>query len=170
MVLDASDVDNNAKLVDMVFCAVNMKKKRRSSAEEAYAQGSFLVISNNSANRKTPDVPMVIPEINPQHLEVIQEQRTRLGTKRGFIAVKPNCSIQAYVPMLTPPLAYHPTQVVVTTYQAISGAGKTFHEWEENAGQYHPLHLWRGGKERARASADLGSGVRRQNRTCGQAR
>ena len=139
MVLDASDVDNNAKLVDMVFCAVNMKKEEIVALEEAYAKRELPVISNNSANRKTPDVPMVIPEINPQHLEVIQEQRTRLGTKRGFIAVKPNCSIQAYVPMLTPLLAYHPTQVVVTTYQAISGAGKTFHEWEEMLGNIIPF-------------------------------
>ena len=99
--------------------------------EEAYAKAEIPVVSNNSAHRWTPDVPMVIPEINDSHLEVIAAQRARLGTKRGFIAVKPNCSIQSYVPMLTPLLKFKPTQIVATTYQAISGAGKTFETWPE---------------------------------------
>ena len=155
MVLDAQDVENNKGLVDVVFCAVNMNKADIVALEEAYAKAEIPVISNNSANRKTPDVPMVIPEINADHLAVIAAQRKRLGTRRGFIAVKPNCSIQAYVPMLTPLLPYEPTQVVVTTYQAISGAGKTFREWgemlgniipyiagEEEKSEQEPLRIW----------------------------
>ena len=139
VVRDAADVAGNAKLVDMVFCAVNMKKDEILAMEEAYAKAELPVISNNSANRSTPDVPMVIPEINPEHLSVILEQKKRLGTKRGFSAVKPNCSIQSYVPMLTPLLQYEPTKVVVSTYQAISGAGKTFNEWGEMIGNIIPL-------------------------------
>ena len=154
-VIDAADVDTMKTLVDMVFCAVDMKKDEIKALEERYAKAEIPVVSNNSANRWTPDVPMVIPEINPGHLEVIKAQRERLGTRRGFIAVKPNCSIQSYVPMLTPLLGFKPTKVVVTTYQAISGAGKTFREWpemqdniipfiggEEEKSEQEPLRVW----------------------------
>ena len=130
-IIDAQDIEKMATLVDFVFCAVDMKKDEIKALEEAYAKAEIPVVSNNSANRMTPDVPMVIPEINPEHLEIINEQKKRLGTKRGFIAVKPNCSIQSYVPALTPLLSYEPYEIVATTYQAISGAGKTFAEWEE---------------------------------------
>lgn len=130
-VLDASDIGAMQNECSVVFCAVNMKKEEIRALEEAYAKAEMPVVSNNSAHRWTPDVPMVIPEINHAHLCVIEEQRKRLGTKRGFIAVKPNCSIQSYVPALTPLLPYGITEVVATTYQAISGAGKTFREWEE---------------------------------------
>lgn len=130
-VLDAQHIDEIADLVDFVFCAVDMKKDEVKALEEAYARAEIPVVSNNSANRFTPDVPMVIPEVNPEHLKIIEAQRARLGTKRGFIAVKPNCSIQSYVPALTPLLRYEPYEIVATTYQAISGAGKTFAEWEE---------------------------------------
>ena len=154
-VIDASDIDTMASMVDMVFCAVDMKKEEIKALEEAYAKAEIPVVSNNSANRWTDDVPMVIPEINPEHLEVIKAQRARLGTRRGFIAVKPNCSIQSYVPMLTPLLKYKPTKIVATTYQAISGAGKTFREWpemqdnvipfiggEEEKSEQEPLRVW----------------------------
>ncbi len=154
-VIDASDIDTMASMVDMVFCAVDMKKEEIKALEEAYARAEIPVVSNNSANRWTDDVPMVIPEINPEHLEVIKAQRARLGTRRGFIAVKPNCSIQSYVPMLTPLLKYKPTKIVATTYQAISGAGKTFREWpemqdnvipfiggEEEKSEQEPLRVW----------------------------
>lgn len=130
-IIDAQDIEKMATLVDFIFCAVDMKKDEIKALEEAYAKAEIPVVSNNSANRMTPDVPMVIPEINPEHLEIINEQKKRLGTKRGFIAVKPNCSIQSYVPALTPLLSYEPYEIVATTYQAISGAGKTFAEWEE---------------------------------------
>ena len=126
VVIDAANIDEMAKKVDFVFCAVDMKKDEIRALEEAYAKAEIPVVSNNSANRWTPDVPMVIPEINDSHIEIIESQRKRLGTKNGFIAVKPNCSIQSYVPALTPLLKWHPTEVVATTYQAISGAGKTF--------------------------------------------
>ena len=125
-VIDASEIDKMAELVQFVFCAVDMKKDEIKALEEAYAKAEIPVVSNNSAHRWTPDVPMVIPEINDDHLEVIASQRKRLGTKRGFIAVKPNCSIQSYVPALTPLRKFVIKQVVATTYQAISGAGKTF--------------------------------------------
>ncbi len=154
-VLDASDVKKAAELVDLVFCAVNMKKEEIVSLEEAYAKSEIPVVSNNSANRWTPDVPMVVPEINPEHLEIIPLQRKRLGTRRGFIAVKPNCSIQSYAPALTPLRKYGLTEVVATTYQAISGAGKTFDVWpemidnvipyiggEEEKSEKEPLRLW----------------------------
>ena len=131
VVMDAQRIDEIAPLVDFVFCAVDMKKDEIKALEEAYAKAEIPVVSNNSANRMTKDVPMVIPEINPEHLAIIDEQKKRLGTKRGFIAVKPNCSIQSYVPALTPLLSYEPYEIVATTYQAISGAGKTFAEWEE---------------------------------------
>ena len=123
-VVDAADIEAVGKLCSFVFCAVNMKKDEIKALEEAYAKHEIPVVSNNSANRWTPDVPMVIPEINDAHLEVIAAQRKRLGTKRGFIAVKPNCSIQSYVPALTPLLKYKPTEIVATTYQAISGAAR----------------------------------------------
>lgn len=154
-VIDASNIDEMAKLVSFVFCAVDMKKDEIKALEEAYAKAEIPVVSNNSANRWTPDVPMVIPEINPEHLEVIAAQRKRLGTKKGFIAVKPNCSIQSYVPALTPLLEYEPYEIVATTYQAISGAGKTFKEWpemidnvipyiggEEEKSEQEPLRVW----------------------------
>lgn len=154
-VIDAADVDAIKARADMVFCAVNMKKDEIIALEGKYAKGELPVVSNNSANRWTPDVPMVIPEINPGHVEVIKAQRARLGTKRGFIAVKPNCSIQSYVPMLTPLLKYGIKEVVATTYQAISGAGKTFADWpemvdnvipyiggEEEKSEKEPLRVW----------------------------
>lgn len=130
-VLDAAQVDEIAKLVDFVFCAVDMKKDEIRALEERYAKAEIPVVSNNSANRHTPDVPMLIPELNGAHAEIIAAQRKRLGTQRGFIAVKPNCSIQSYVPALWPLMEYEPKQVMVCTYQAISGAGKTFDTWPE---------------------------------------
>jgi aspartate-semialdehyde dehydrogenase len=143
------------KLCNVVFCAVDMKKDEIRALEEAYAKAEIPVVSNNSAHRWTPDVPMVIPEINDAHLAVIADQRKRLGTKRGFVAVKPNCSIQSYVPMLTALLEFEPYEVVATTYQAISGAGKTFNEWpemidnvipyiggEEEKSEQEPLRVW----------------------------
>ena len=155
IVKDAADIAAVAAECSFVFCAVNMKKEEIKALEEAYAKAECPVVSNNSANRWTPDVPMVIPEINDAHLAVIEHQRKRLGTKRGFIAVKPNCSIQSYVPLLTPLLKYGITEVVATTYQAISGAGKTFREWpemidnvipfiggEEEKSEQEPLRVW----------------------------
>lgn len=155
VVIDASKIDEMADKVDFVFCAVDMKKDEIKALEEAYAKAEIPVVSNNSANRWTPDVPMVIPEINDSHIEIIAAQRKRLGTEYGFIAVKPNCSIQSYVPALTPLLKWHPTEVVATTYQAISGAGKTFREWpemidnvipyiggEEEKSEKEPLKIW----------------------------
>ena len=152
---DAANVGEVSALCDFVFCAVNMKKDEIRALEEAYAKAETPVVSNNSAHRHTPDVPMVIPEINPEHLAIIETQRKRLGTKVGFIAVKPNCSIQSYVPAITPLLKYKPTRMVVTTYQAISGAGKTFKEWpemidnvipfiggEEEKSEKEPLRIW----------------------------
>ena len=155
VIYDAQDIAKIGEKVSFVFCAVDMKKDEIRSLEEAYAKAEIPVVSNNSAHRWTPDVPMVIPEINPEHLEVIKAQRERLGTKRGFIAVKPNCSIQAYVPELTPLRKYGIKEVVATTYQAISGAGKTFREWpemmdniipyiggEEEKSEQEPLRVW----------------------------
>ena len=155
VVMDASDVDAMGALCSFVFCAVDMKKDEIRALEEKYAKAEIPVVSNNSAHRWTPDVPMVIPEINDEHLEVIAAQRKRLGTKRGFIAVKPNCSIQSYVPALTPLRKYGIKEVVATTYQAISGAGKTFNEWpemidnvipyiggEEEKSEQEPLRVW----------------------------
>ena len=154
-VISSDDIDTVASLVDFVFCAVSLNKDETRALEERYAKAEIPVVSNNSAHRWTPDVPMVIPEINDAHLEVIEAQRKRLGTKRGFIAVKPNCSIQAYVPELTPLLKYGIKEVVATTYQAISGAGKTFNEWpemidnlipfiggEEEKSEKEPLRVW----------------------------
>ena len=155
VVIDAANIEEMGNLCSFVFCAVDMKKDEIKALEEAYAKAEIPVVSNNSANRWTPDVPMVIPEINDAHLEVIEAQRKRLGTKRGFIAVKPNCSIQSYVPALTPLLKYGIKEVVATTYQAISGAGKTFREWpemidniipyiggEEEKSEQEPLRVW----------------------------
>ncbi|MGL4798447.1 MAG: aspartate-semialdehyde dehydrogenase family protein, partial [Cellulosilyticaceae bacterium] len=155
MVLDAAEVEAVAKDVDFVFCAVDMKKDEIKALEEAYAKAEVPVVSNNSAHRWTEDVPMVVPEINDAHLEVIEAQRKRLGTTKGFIAVKPNCSIQSYVPMLSALLEFEPTEVVASTYQAISGAGKNFTDWpemidnvipfiggEEEKSEQEPLRIW----------------------------
>lgn len=155
IVKDASLVNEVSSDVDFVFCAVDMKKDEIKALEEAYAKTGTPVVSNNSAHRWTPDVPMVIPEINPQHLDVIEYQRKRLGTSTGFIAVKPNCSIQSYVPALHVLMDFKPTQLVACTYQAISGAGKTFKDWpemidnvipyiggEEEKSEQEPLRIW----------------------------
>ncbi len=155
VVEDAADIQKVGASCTFVFCAVDMKKEEIRALEEAYAKAEIPVVSNNSAHRWTPDVPMVIPEINAEHLEVIASQRKRLGTKKGFIAVKPNCSIQSYVPALTPLLKFGIQEVVATTYQAISGAGKTFREWpemidnvipyiggEEEKSEQEPLRVW----------------------------
>ena len=156
VVLDASKVEEVAAQVDFVFCAVNMKKDEITALEEAYAKAECPVVSNNSAHRMTPDVPMVVPEINADHLEIIPAQRKRLGTKRGFIAVKSNCSLQSYVPALHPLMKdYGVTKCLVCTYQAISGAGKTFETFpdildnvipyiggEEEKREQEPLKLW----------------------------
>ena len=156
VVLDASNVEEVAAQVDFVFCAVNMKKDEIKALEEAYAKAECPVVSNNSAHRMTPDVPMVVPEINADHLEIIPAQRKRLGTKRGSIAVKSNCSLQSYVPALHPLMKdYSVTKCLVCTYQAISGAGKTFETFpdildnvipyiggEEEKSEQEPLKLW----------------------------
>ena len=156
MVLDASKVEEVASQVDFIFCAVNMPKDEIKALEEAYAKAECPVVSNNSANRFTPDVPMVVPEINADHIEIIPAQRKRLGTKRGFIAVKSNCSLQSYVPALHPLMKdYGVTKCLVCTYQAISGAGKTFETFpdildnvipyiggEEEKSEQEPLKLW----------------------------
>ena len=155
IVKDASDVENVAKDVDFVFCAVDMPKAEIRALEEAYAKAECPVVSNNSAHRFTPDVPMVIPELNPEHTEIIPAQRTRLGTKRGFISVKSNCSLQSYVPALFPLSKWGVSKVLVCTYQAISGAGKTFDTWpemvdnvipyiggEEEKSEQEPLKIW----------------------------
>ena len=149
------DVEKIAGMVDFVFSAVDMKKDEIKALEEAYAKCECPVVSNNSAHRWTPDVPMVIPEINPEHIEVIHDQRKRLGTKNGFIAVKSNCSIQSYVPALSPLREFGIEKILVCTYQAISGAGKTFKTWpemvdnlipyiggEEEKSEQEPLKVW----------------------------
>lgn len=155
-VMDATaDVEKIASMVDFVFCAVDMKKEEIRALEERYAKAECPVVSNNSAHRHTPDVPMVIPELNAQHIEIIPEQRKRLGTKRGFIAVKSNCSLQSYVPALFPLSKFGVKDVLVCTYQAISGAGKTFETWpemvdnvipfisgEEEKSELEPLKIW----------------------------
>ena len=155
VIISSDEVEKVGEICDFVFCAVNMPKDETKALEYRYAQAEIPVVSNNSAHRWTPDVPMVIPEINDGHLEVIEAQRKRLGTKRGFIAVKPNCSIQSYVGALTPLKKYGIKEVVATTYQAISGAGKTFNEWpemidnvipfiggEEEKSEKEPLRVW----------------------------
>lgn len=133
VIMDATaDIDKITSLVDFVFCAVDMKKDEIKALEEEYAKHECPVVSNNSAHRFTPDVPMVVPELNPEHIEIIPSQRKRLGTKRGFIAVKSNCSLQSYVPALFPLHGkFGIKRVLVCTYQAISGAGKTFERWPE---------------------------------------
>ena len=131
VVMNVNEVEAVAKEVDFVFSAVDMTKDEIRAIEEEYAKCEIPVVSNNSAHRWTPDVPMIIPEINAEHIEIINEQKKRLGTKRGFIAVKPNCSIQSYTPALAAWLEFEPVEVVATTYQAISGAGKTFRDWPE---------------------------------------
>ena len=124
-VLDAEDVDAVASQVDFIFSAINLDKADTRKLEDEYAKHEIPVVSNNSAHRWTPDVPMVVPEINPDHIEIIKAQRERLGTQRGFVAVKPNCSIQSYTPAIAAWQKFEPTQVLACTYQAISGAGKT---------------------------------------------
>ncbi len=131
IVMNVNDVSEIASKIDFVFSAVDMTKEEIRAIEEEYAKAEVPVVSNNSAHRWTPDVPMVVPELNPEHMDVIEFQRKRLGTKRGFIAVKPNCSIQSYAPLLVAWKEFEPTEVVATTYQAISGAGKTFKDWPE---------------------------------------
>ncbi len=138
IVMNINEVEKVASGVDFVFSAVDMSKDEIKAIEEAYARTETPVVSNNSAHRWTPDVPMVIPEINPEHFEVIEFQKKRLGTVRGFIAVKPNCSIQSYAPALSAWKEFEPYEVVATTYQAISGAGKTFKEWPEMEGNIIP--------------------------------
>ena len=157
VVQDVSDVQNVASKVDFVFSAVDMTKDEIKKIEEEYAKTETPVVSNNSAHRWTPDVPMVVPELNPEHLEVIADQKKRLGTTRGFIVVKPNCSIQSYTPALhaLKKAGYEPKTFVATTYQAISGAGKTFKDWpemehniipfiggEEEKSEQEPLRIW----------------------------
>ena len=131
VVMNVNEVEAVASTVDFVFSAVDMTKEEIKAIEEAYAKTETPVVSNNSAHRWTPDVPMVVPEINPEHMEVIKFQKERLGTTRGFIAVKPNCSIQSYTPALVAWKEFEPYEVVATTYQAISGAGKNFQDWPE---------------------------------------
>ena len=135
---DVSDVATVTSEVDFVFSAVNMTKEEIRAIEEEYAKTETPVVSNNSAHRWTPDVPMIIPEINPEHADIIPFQKKRLGTTRGFIAVKPNCSIQSYTPCIAAWKEFVPTKAVVTTYQAISGAGKTFRDWPEMEGNIIP--------------------------------
>ena len=156
VVLDAANVEEVAAKVDFVFCAVNMKKDEIKALEEAYAKAECPVVSNNSAHRFTPDVPMVVPEINADHIDIIPAQRKRLGTKRGFVAVKSNCSLQSYVPALHPLMKeFGVNKALVCTYQAISGAGKTFDRMpeivdnvipyiggEEEKSEREPLKLW----------------------------
>ena len=138
VVLDVNEVEKVSSQVDFVFSAVDMTKDEIRAIEEAYAKTETPVVSNNSAHRWTPDVPMVVPEINPEHLEVIASQQKRLGTTRGFIVVKPNCSIQSYTPALHALKEFKPTKVIASTYQAISGAGKTFADWPEMVGNIIP--------------------------------
>jgi len=154
-VLNIDQIGEIADKVDFVFCALNMPKEEIRAIEEEYARAEIPVVSNNSAHRWTPDVPMVVPEINDAHFDVIEFQKKRLGTERGFIAVKPNCSIQSYAPILTAWMPFEPYEVIATTYQAISGAGKTFADWpemngnvipyiggEEEKSEQEPLRLW----------------------------
>ena len=155
VVANVNEVEKVAANVDFVFSAVDMSKEEIRAIEDAYAKTETPVVSNNSAHRWTKDVPMVVPEINPEHFEVIEAQKKRLGTTRGFVAVKPNCSIQSYAPVLTAWKEFEPTEVVATTYQAISGAGKTFKDWpemveniipyiggEEEKSEQEPLRIW----------------------------
>lgn len=138
IVHNVNEVEEVSSTVDFVFSAVDMSKDEIKAIEEAYAKAETPVVSNNSAHRWTPDVPMVVPELNPEHYEIIKAQRERLGTKQGFVTVKPNCSIQSYAPALFALKEFEPKEVVVTTYQAISGAGKTFKDWPEMVGNIIP--------------------------------
>ena len=155
VVMNVNEVETVAKEVDFVFSAVDMTKDEIKAIEEAYAKTETPVVSNNSAHRWTPDVPMIIPEINPEHTDVIASQMKRLGTTKGFVAVKPNCSIQSYAPVLYAWREFEPYEVIATTYQAISGAGKTFKDWpemveniipyiggEEEKSEQEPLRIW----------------------------
>ncbi len=155
LVMNVNEVEKVADEVDFVFSAVDMTKEEIKKIEEEYARTETPVVSNNSAHRWTPDVPMVVPEINPEHFDVIPFQKKRLGTERGFVAVKPNCSIQSYAPVLTAWKEFEPYEVVASTYQAISGAGKTFKDWpemveniipyiggEEEKSEQEPLRIW----------------------------
>jgi aspartate-semialdehyde dehydrogenase len=155
VVRNASDVAGIASEVDFVFCAVDMPKDDTARLEEAYARAETPLVSNNSAHRGTPDVPMMVPELNPEHSAIIDAQRRRLGARRGFIAVKPNCSLQSYVPAIHPLMNYGPKRIAVCTYQAISGAGKTFESWpemvdnlipfikgEEEKSEKEPMKIW----------------------------
>lgn len=155
IVMDVTEVEKVSSQVDFVFSAVDMTKDEIKKIEEDYAKTETPVVSNNSAHRWTPDVPMVVPEINPEHFDIIEAQKKRLGTKRGFVVVKPNCSIQSYAPVLTAWKEFEPYEVVATTYQAISGAGKTFKDWpemieniipyiggEEEKSEKEPLRIW----------------------------
>ncbi len=155
VVKNVSDVEKTAESVDLLFSAVDMTKEEIRAIEEAYAKTETPVVSNNSAHRWTPDVPMIMPEVNADHLDVLPYQMRRLGTKRGFIVVKPNCSIQCYTPMLHALMKFKPVKSVVSTYQAISGAGKTFKDWpemtdnlipyiggEEEKSEQEPLKIW----------------------------
>ena len=156
VIMDATaDIEKISSQVDFVFCAVDMKKDEIKALEEAYAKHECPVMSNNSAHRFTEDVPMIIPEINDAHMEVVEAQKKRLGTKRGFISVKSNCSIQSYVPALSPLRKFGITKVLACTYQAISGAGKAFETWpemvdnlipyiggEEEKSEQEPLKVW----------------------------
>jgi aspartate-semialdehyde dehydrogenase len=155
VVLDASNIAKVSEQVDFVFCAVDMDKSATAKLEEDYARAETPLVSNNSAHRWTPDVPMMIPEINSDHAVIIEAQRKRLGTKRGFIAVKPNCSIQSYVPAIHPLKSFGPSKIAVCTYQAVSGAGKTLESWpemvdnvipfikgEEEKSEKEPLKIW----------------------------
>lgn len=155
LVKNAAQIDKLADEVDMVFCAVDMKKDEIRELEEQYAKAEIPVISNNSAHRHTEDVPMIIPEINPEHAAIIEKQRKRLGTRKGFIAVKSNCSLQSYVPPVHALMQFNPDKILASTYQAISGAGKVFKDWpeildnvipyiggEEEKSEKEPLKIW----------------------------
>jgi aspartate-semialdehyde dehydrogenase len=155
LVANAAEIDRIASEVDFVFCAVDLSKEETAKLEEEYAKKETPVVSNNSAHRWTPDVPMMIPEINPDHASIIEAQRRRLGTKRGFITVKPNCSLQSYVPAIHPLMRFGPKKIAVATYQALSGAGKTLATWpemadnvipfiqgEEEKSEREPLKIW----------------------------
>lgn len=155
VVMNVNEVEAVAAKVDFCFSAVDMTKEEIKAIEEAYAKAEVPVVSNNSAHRWTPDVPMIVPELNPEHTDVIEFQKKRLGTKKGFVAVKPNCSIQSYTPALFALSEFEPETVVATTYQAISGAGKNFKDWpemidnvipyiggEEEKSEQEPLRIW----------------------------
>ncbi|MBR3579739.1 MAG: aspartate-semialdehyde dehydrogenase [Lachnospiraceae bacterium] len=155
IVMNVNDIEAVAAKVDFCFSAVDMTKEEIKAIEEAYAKAEVPVVSNNSAHRWTPDVPMIVPELNPEHTDVIEFQKKRLGTKKGFVAVKPNCSIQSYTPALFALSEFEPETVVATTYQAISGAGKNFKDWpemidnvipyiggEEEKSEQEPLRIW----------------------------